>query len=393
MSIASASKSWFPGHMATFLRNQLPTLLSAQVDVVLEVRDVRMPLTSIHPDLEGILSQWRERRKTGRVCERIVVYTKRDLIDTEGQEALGKALSKHFDHHTHFNSNSKPKDLKALHGMLVSIAKENIATTPALNVLVVGMPNMGKSTLLNSLRWAGTSNSTKAMRTSATPGLTQKTSERLKLSLDPLIYAVDSPGVMVPFLGRGDEGRERGLKLALIAGIKESLYDPETLASFLLDHLNRVNLEDPAYLSLYPPNQPRTPTSSIEDFLDILSHRLNSLSKHGQTDTLRTAKWFLKWWREGGAVGHPQTNGWGFDFDFSDSDSMRWRGLSLEEKVDAGVAKYVERMKLRKENSSAAGNVVGLDGYGVSATMEKKREREEVKRVRRAKSLAKLAAR
>lgn len=54
------------------------------------------------------------------------------------------------------------------------------------------------------------------MRTSAQPGLTQKTSERLKLSLDPLIYAVDSPGVMVPFLGRGDEGRERGLKLALI---------------------------------------------------------------------------------------------------------------------------------------------------------------------------------
>lgn len=75
--------------MATFLRHQLPTLLSSQVDVVLEVRDVRMPLTSIHPDLEGILSQWRERRKQGKVCERIVVYTKRDLVDVLGQEVGG----------------------------------------------------------------------------------------------------------------------------------------------------------------------------------------------------------------------------------------------------------------------------------------------------------------
>lgn len=87
--LPSASKSWFPGHMATFLRHQLPTLLSSQVDVVLEVRDVRMPLTSIHPDLEGILSQWRERRKQGKVCERIVVYTKRDLVDVLGQEVGG----------------------------------------------------------------------------------------------------------------------------------------------------------------------------------------------------------------------------------------------------------------------------------------------------------------
>lgn len=54
------------------------------------------------------------------------------------------------------------------------------------------------------------------MRTSALPGLTQKTSERLKLCHDPPIYAVDSPGVMVPFLGRGNEGRERAFKLALI---------------------------------------------------------------------------------------------------------------------------------------------------------------------------------
>lgn len=61
--------------------------------------------------------------------------------------------------------------------------------------------------------------------------------------------------------------------------------------------------------------------------------------------------------------------------------------------MDAGVGRYVERMRLRRDGAERAGGVVGLDGYGVSATMEKKREREEVKRARRARSLAKLAAR
>lgn len=66
----------------------------------------------------------------------------------------------------------------------------------------------------------------KALRTSAHPGLTQAISTRLKLSQDPLVYSYDSPGVMLPFLGRGERGAERGVKLALIgesAGRAESI--------------------------------------------------------------------------------------------------------------------------------------------------------------------------
>jgi ribosome biogenesis GTPase A len=56
----------------------------------------------------------------------------------------------------------------------------------------------------------------KALQTSALPGMTRALSTRLKLSQDPLIYSYDSPGVMMPFLGRDDSGAERGAKLALI---------------------------------------------------------------------------------------------------------------------------------------------------------------------------------
>jgi hypothetical protein len=84
--------------------------------------------------------------------------------------------------------------------------------------------------------------------------MTQALSTRLKLSLDPLVYTYDTPPVMLPFLGCGLEGAERGVKLALIgtwsrglrvslirifdlylsAGIKEGLYDIEALAGYLL---------------------------------------------------------------------------------------------------------------------------------------------------------------
>lgn len=99
----------------------------------------------------------------------------------------------------------------------------------------------------------------KAMRTSANPGHTQTISTRLKLSEDPLVYSYDSPGVMLPFLGQGPRGAERGVKLALIctciyfqfniladatihsAGLKEGLYDVLSLAEYLLYRLNVLN--------------------------------------------------------------------------------------------------------------------------------------------------------
>ncbi len=77
--------SWYPGHMAAFAK-ALPSLL-VNTNVVLEVRDSRLPLTSINHALEEQLEKWHSSiTKTGVVRERIVVHTKRDLVPTWGEE-------------------------------------------------------------------------------------------------------------------------------------------------------------------------------------------------------------------------------------------------------------------------------------------------------------------
>ncbi|THH17562.1 hypothetical protein EW146_g3285 [Bondarzewia mesenterica] len=347
--------------MMQFAR-MLPGLLT-RTDVVLELRDSRLPLTSINRNFEGALQRWRSERTTRsaselpqaakRVCERIVVFSKRDLVPRWGLEPFQRAMAAKFpDQHTFFASWTNPRDIKSLSKMLINIAKDN-PHVPELNVLVIGMPNVGKSTLLNTLRHIGIRGPTpKALRTSATPGLTRALSTRLKLSTDPLVYSFDSPGVMLPFLGRGERGAERGVKLALIAGIKEGLYDTEALAAYLLYRLNMLNSESPAYLSLLPPSTP--PTTEIDIFLDLLAHRLGMIKKGGVPDIPRAATWFVKWWREEGALAYastalpspsststsnPRRAGWGFDleWDVSAAGSQDEVQARMEECIDAYV--------------------------------------------------------
>jgi ribosome biogenesis GTPase A len=156
-------------------------------------------------------------------------------------------------------------------------------------VMVVGMPNVGKSTLINCLRNTGVFKP-KAAYTGAEPGITRKVGTPIKILDDPnqsAVYVLDTPGVFVPYMPDG----ERMLRLALCGCVKDTIISPVTIADYLLYH---INLNTPAIYERWS-----KPTNDIGHFLDQFAHQTGILGKGGIPNTDQAALNFVHKWRAG----------------------------------------------------------------------------------------------
>ena len=209
--------NWFPGHMAKTKREISEKL--DLIDIVYEVIDARMPISSKIVDIDDLVKN----------KPRILVVTKMDLCD---QERTNKIL-KDYENDGYFvvcldlmKGNVTPllqktsnimKDINA--SRLEKGLKERAA-----RVLIVGAPNVGKSTLINRLvgkKSAGVGN---------TPGFTKNLSW-IRVNKD--IELLDTPGILWPKL----ENQENAHVLAAFSSIKEELLNLDDLASFILKKL------------------------------------------------------------------------------------------------------------------------------------------------------------
>jgi hypothetical protein len=270
------------GHHAAGL-SKMRTLLN-QIDLIVECRDYRIPLTSRNPMFEDALKE----------KERIIVYTKKDLGD-KSQDGKVKRLLRdfHAPSATLFSDFRSATDVQRILSLLRarSTARDSLTGT---HCMVVGMPNVGKSTLLNALRHTGVRKG-KAAPTGAQPGVTRSIGTGVKVVDGSLnggeendVYLLDTPGVFIPYVPDG----EAMLKLALCGSVKDNVIPPFTLADYLLFHINLHGLQD-VYAKYAPP------TNELSELLDGMARKTGRLQKGGIPDWEGTAMWMVQRWRNG----------------------------------------------------------------------------------------------
>ncbi|AES81350.1 putative GTP-binding protein, orthogonal bundle [Medicago truncatula] len=217
--------NWFPGHMAAAtraIRNRLKL-----ADLVIEVRDARIPISSINSDLQPHLSLKR----------RVVALNKKDLANPNIMHKWVNYFESCKQDCIPINAHSKSSVTKLLELVELKL-KEAISKEPTLLVMVVGVPNVGKSCLINSIHQIAHSRfpvqeKMKRAAVGPLPGVTQDIAG-FKIANKPSIYVLDTPGVLVPSIS----DIETGLKLALAGSVKDSVVGEERIAQYLLAVLN-----------------------------------------------------------------------------------------------------------------------------------------------------------
>ena len=220
--------NWYPGHMAKTKREIIEKL--NLIDVVYEVIDARMPLSSKIVDIDELIKD----------KPRILVMTKYDLCDKVETDKIIKYYE---------NMGYKVVPVDLMSGLNVkrildytkeimdieNKKRESKGMKPrAARALIVGVPNAGKSTLINRLvgkKSAGVGN---------TPGFTKSLSW-IRINKD--VELLDSPGILWPKMG----DQEAAHVLACLSSIKEEILDTDAIAAFILKKLYELypdRLED-----------------------------------------------------------------------------------------------------------------------------------------------------
>ena len=212
---------WYPGHMAKTGRLIRENLKS--VDAVIEIRDARIPLSSKNPDID----------KLTRGRPRLVLLNKTDLCDRSelpfwlGHITAAKnVMCLAVDCKTGEGIGSIPGKIKELCAEKLSSYESKGMRGRRLRVLVLGIPNVGKSTLINRL--AGRAKAKAEDR----PGVTRDTQI---VSTGYGIDLVDTPGILWPAFDK----RVTAENLAISGAIKDEVTDTETVALALVNRLRR----------------------------------------------------------------------------------------------------------------------------------------------------------
>ena len=200
---------WYPGHMNKARKDIMKLLL--QVDLVIELVDARLPYSSENPLLNSLIGE----------TARLKVLNKTDLADPATTHLWLEFYKQ--NHITPYAlDKTQPKSIK----MLLKTAKKISGKKPdqLLRIMIVGIPNVGKSTFLNILL------DRKVAKVGNEPAVTKAANE---INLGDSIKLIDTPGVLWPKI----EDQQSAYRLAITGAIKNTAIEFEDVALFALDFL------------------------------------------------------------------------------------------------------------------------------------------------------------
>ena len=261
--------NWYPGHMAKTKREISEKI--GLIDIVFEVVDARMPLSSKIADIDDLIKN----------KPRVLIMTKYDLCDKEETKKIGKyyeELGYKVVMCDLMNGNTNEL-INISKNIMNDINKDRVSKgmkERSARILIVGAPNVGKSTLINRLvgkKAAGVGNK---------PGFTKSLSW-IRINKD--LELLDSPGILWPKL----EDQEQAHILASLSSIKEEVLNNDQIATFILRKM----------YELYPERlKDRYGIEELaEDLIetyDLIGKKRGALSRGGITDYERVSDIIIK---------------------------------------------------------------------------------------------------
>lgn len=269
---------WYPGHM-TKTRRQMEADLK-QVDAVCEIVDARIPISSRNPDIDAICGN----------KPRIMILNRMDLADPEATNRWATYYRNQGRAAVATDCKSR-KGISAFTPAVRQVLREKIERDAArgmhrpLRVMVVGIPNVGKSTLINQI------SGRKGAKAENRPGVTRG---KQWVTVDSGLLLLDTPGILWPKF----DDPNVGMMLAYTGAVKDGILDVEELASFLMALLWKR----------YPDAvKERYGIEAAEDtpgweLLELAGRKRGYLLSKGEINTERMAKVLLDEFR-GGKLG------------------------------------------------------------------------------------------
>mgnify|MGYP000103282107 FL=1 len=210
---------WYPGHMTKAVRMMQENI--KLIDLVIELVDARTPMSSKNPDIDSLAGN----------KARVILLNKADLADPAGNAAWTEYFKKKGFHVLEINARTGA-GVRAVQGLVQEACKEKIERdrrrgikNRPIRAMVVGIPNVGKSTFINAFAGKG------CTKTGNKPGVTKgKQWIRLNQNLELL----DTPGILWPRF----ENQQVGERLAMIGSINDEILHADELAAAILIYLH-----------------------------------------------------------------------------------------------------------------------------------------------------------